>query len=109
MINKNNLCIECGICAAICPHNAIEIKKKNFNYLPILNEKCTNCGLCKKVCPMNNICDNYDSNKSIEKSILGEYKAIYSAKTLDRKILENATSGGVLTQLIKFLFLILNI
>ena len=101
--NNNNLCIECGICVAICPVKAITLKKENYNYLPNINEECINCGLCKKVCPMNNLCDNYNPQNTIKKSILGNYQKIYSAKTFDKEILKNATSGGMVTQLIKCL------
>ena len=103
MINKNDLCIECGICSAICPNDCISLEEAGNHYLPKINNDCVNCGLCQKVCPMQNLCDNHDSDKNIEQSILGSYKHIYFAKTKDEKILVNATSGGVVTQIVKTL------
>lgn len=65
-----NPCIECGICALVCPHavvrpfllnkgnkyadlcrNAIE-KDKDF-YIAVSEADCTGCGLCVKECPKN--------------------------------------------------------
>ncbi|MBQ9245736.1 Coenzyme F420 hydrogenase/dehydrogenase, beta subunit C-terminal domain [bacterium] len=93
------MCIQCGICAAICPKDAITIKKEKYNYLPDIQDNCINCGLCKKVCPQNKQY-NYDENIPVEKQILGNYKSILSAKTKNKEILINSTSGGVITQLI---------
>lgn len=46
-------CYSCGACAAICPVNAINMKKKElgFIYPEIDKKKCIECNLCQKVCP----------------------------------------------------------
>ena len=103
MINSNNLCIQCGICAAICPKKCIELEKKGHNYLPKVNNECINCGLCNKVCPMQNLCDNYNPEADFSKSILGEYKQILSVKIKDKVMLKNSASGGIVTQTVKYL------
>jgi pyruvate ferredoxin oxidoreductase delta subunit len=46
-------CINCGLCAAYCPDNAIEFKngkkgKTNLDY-------CKGCGICSNVCPVKAI------------------------------------------------------
>jgi ferredoxin len=46
-VNMKN-CIKCGLCASICPANAIKI----INHRPVIDpEKCTRCGLCLSRCP----------------------------------------------------------
>ncbi len=41
-------CLGFGDCAAICPHNAIEVRNGLAAVVP---ERCTACGLCVDVCP----------------------------------------------------------
>ncbi len=52
-IAENDLCIGCGICAAICPDNVLAMQINPFGeYNPVGNGDCTKeCGLCLKVCP----------------------------------------------------------
>ena len=86
------LCISCGICAANCPASCITIERRGrYQYFPEVNlEKCVKCGLCRKVCPSRKMYDY----------LLGNYKAIYCAKTNDKKVLIKAASGGVTTQIV---------
>lgn len=53
---KNNWCIGCGICAAVCPKNRLEIRwNERGEYSPVETEGCEDCGatcdLCYQVCP----------------------------------------------------------
>jgi len=50
---NNDLCIGCGVCAAICPDNALEIQFNKFGeFNPVSIKECTKqCGLCLTVCP----------------------------------------------------------
>ena len=48
------LCCSCGLCAGVCPANALEMAiQENGDLAPsYVNEKCLDkCGLCLKVCP----------------------------------------------------------
>ena len=94
-----NLCIECGICQTICPKKCILIQKKAYHYLPTVSKQCVHCGLCAQVCPVGDLF-NDDHSQSIHNLFLGEYQSILCAQTRDQKILKNATSGGVATQII---------
>jgi len=59
-----NLCIGCGLCAAICPRENLKIKFNRFgeyNALQIGNRCGEKCGLCLKVCPFYKNEDNEDT------------------------------------------------
>lgn len=47
---NDEICINCGACAAECPVDAIE--QADSAYL-IRSSACTDCGLCEKVCPVD--------------------------------------------------------
>lgn len=42
-------CVACGVCAKVCPRNAIEIVKGC--YAQVDQSKCVGCNLCAKHCP----------------------------------------------------------
>ncbi len=64
-------CVECGLCAKVCPYSAIVNRKRpcqnackikaisinDDNAAAINNEKCTSCGACVYQCPFGAIMD----------------------------------------------------
>ncbi len=46
-VNKD-ICSKCGICASMCPHDAIRIKEDGAE---VDSAFCRGCGLCMSVCP----------------------------------------------------------
>lgn len=62
-IVKNDLCIGCGVCAAICPDSVLQMKFNPFGeYNPFKDKECVKeCGLCLKVCPFSDGNDNEDT------------------------------------------------
>ena len=62
-IVRNNLCIGCGVCAAICPERTLLMQFNRFGeYNPTQSKACLkDCGLCYKVCPFADGNDNEDS------------------------------------------------
>lgn len=92
---RDKLCIGCEICSSICPKNCIsyELKDKGI-YEPVIDQElCVECGLCEKVCPGKNrndgISASYDDNDA------------FLAYSMEKEICDNATSGGVVTSVIK--------
>lgn len=53
---ERNKCTGCGVCKAVCTHNAItfDIDNLGFRYPIIDATKCVGCGLCAKKCPTLN-------------------------------------------------------
>lgn len=52
VLEINNYCWGCGICATICPQRAITIKNESDGTRKFIHNytRCTHCGLCKTVC-----------------------------------------------------------
>ena len=51
---RHHLCTGCGVCAGICPREALEmtVDERKGCYVPRIDvERCTRCGLCYEVCP----------------------------------------------------------
>lgn len=98
VIVQKKKCVSCGACNINCPNDAINFiySKKEERYLPHINkQKCNNCGLCRKMCPkFNEHCDDL---------LLGNSLANYLAYSIDNKVREEATSGGVVNSIVRYL------
>lgn len=99
-------CVSCGLCSAVCPKSCIVLSQKEGTYLPQIDEEqCIKCGLCNHICPGNQFDYNreYQCSFEPENFWVGAYRKILSMQSKDQTILKNATSGGVVTQLVKSL------
>ncbi len=53
-IKKNDeVCVECGMCTAICPPHALYMDEAR--HLVFDSQKCVVCGRCIKICPVRAI------------------------------------------------------
>ena len=105
-IVETGQCVSCGLCRAVCPKNCIAVNKREKAYLPkIDSEQCIQCGICNQICPGNQFDYNREYGYSSEPKNfwVGEYRKILSMQSRNQTILKSATSGGVVTQVVKFL------
>jgi coenzyme F420 hydrogenase subunit beta len=60
---EQDLCIGCGLCAALCPQDALSMQWNRYGeYNPVEVSPCiTECGLCLKVCPFSDTGENEDT------------------------------------------------
>ena len=60
---KHDLCIGCGLCAALCPQGILTMEWNRYGeYNPVEVSPCTTeCGLCLKVCPFADSGENEDT------------------------------------------------
>jgi coenzyme F420 hydrogenase subunit beta len=60
---KHDLCIGCGLCAALCPRDVLAMQWNRYGeYNPVAVSPCTTeCGLCLKVCPFSETGENEDT------------------------------------------------
>ena len=84
-------CNGCGLCSVVCPKQCIEMKEKPDGFLyPHVNKKdCIGCGLCIKKCPEY----GFIAREKV--------KQVYAAKTRDRQLITESTSGGIFGELAK--------
>ncbi len=102
---KKDMCINCGICATVCPVEAIDMRPNEFREVcPVINrEKCTKCGLCAKFCP-------HTADKMLDEATKIAQSAdpisygitdarYYLAYNTDVGVRAKSASGGVITGL----------
>ena len=72
------LCRSCGMCAGVCPTNAITMVRNAYSqYIPSLNtDACIACGKCMRTCTAR--------QSSFDKpSVMGPYRDIYLIRATD--------------------------
>ncbi len=84
-------CTGCGVCANICPRDAIEMMpdEKGFAYSKIITDKCIECGLCQEVCPEGRVLEM--------KALDNAYLFVNDSFDIRRK----SSSGGAFSVLAK--------
>jgi coenzyme F420-reducing hydrogenase beta subunit len=109
---KHNLCIGCGICAALCPRDVLAMQWNRYGeYNPVEIRPCkTECSICLKVCPF---ADSGENEDIIGKRLYGKIPEIqhrpetgyYLASYVgySEKHRQTSASGGIATWLLEAL------
>lgn len=87
-------CTGCTACAGVCIHNAIQMVASDEGFLyPIIDGGlCRECHLCEKTCPV------------IKVVPLSQPVRSYAAWSLDKKVRTHSSSGGIFSELARFIF-----
>jgi coenzyme F420 hydrogenase subunit beta len=107
VVVTDGLCTGCGVCAGICPYEAVSMHISNGLFLPKIDEdKCTKCQLCVQTCPGHSV-DFEELNSEIfgqqpEDGLLGNFLECYVGHSNDDEVRFDSTSGGIVTQLLVF-------
>ena len=95
-IVRSRSCRSYGYCFSVCPVNAIDMIYADGFFRPKVNaNQCVQCGKCVKGCPAE--------NEFAEAGLLGHYIRLQLVHSSDCKVRHNATSGGVINSLMRFL------
>lgn len=88
IVDKNR-CTGCTACVSVCPKEAIRLEKGRLGalYPSIDVARCIDCGRCQAVCPALNTTQQ------------GENPEVWAAKTPNRSLRMESSSGGVFTLL----------
>jgi len=105
-IINNGLCLGCGICSHDSTIKGMKYSTSKGMNIPIL-EKGKDYKVADQICPANgySIIEDakslYSGNKySVD---LGYFNKLFAAHSVDNEILERASSGGVMTEILIFL------
>nr|NQU94368.1 Coenzyme F420 hydrogenase/dehydrogenase, beta subunit C-terminal domain [Bacteroidota bacterium] len=99
---SQGLCVRCGICAGVCPVNAIGFDGSKY---PRLTGKCIVCDFCNACCPGGDVdfpalsqqLHGVDYDPS---SLQGFVEHMYVSHATNSNVRDSGTSGGVVTALL---------
>ena len=107
-IVADGLCMQCGTCAGLCPHGAVEMCwSLARGWLPTVGrERCNECGTCLAVCPACGL----DFGKTAwwraanegapAPDFLGPWRGLWYGWAADPEVRYQGASGGVATAII---------
>lgn len=92
-ICEKERCTACRACMCICPKDAITFQEdeKGFAY-PVIGDTCVHCNACLKVCPRN-------TGMLLNPS----ESEVYAAFSKDKQIRKNSSSGGLFSEIAKYI------
>lgn len=105
---RDGLCTGCGICAAICPQQVIDVVERDGRLIPLVDASgCTadqGCSQCVKVCGGHEINIAAAAERLFPSAaphpMLGSVLSCWSGWSNDHEIRLNGASGGMVTGLL---------
>jgi coenzyme F420 hydrogenase subunit beta len=107
-VDQNGLCLECGTCEGVCPHNNVKLipDETGRNRIHITDDShCAKCpGICLKVCPGYEI-DMDHLNMQVfgklpENYWAGNYIQAFLGYSPNEMIQKTSASGGIVSTLL---------
>lgn len=107
-VDARRLCMECGACVGLCPHQNIRQEQDaagRYRIRIVDPSRCDACsGICLKVCPGHAV-DVDALNRQVfgavpESHLGGNFRAVFYGYATDSATLERASSGGVVSALL---------
>lgn len=104
---KSKLCIGCGLCSMDKSTNGMVYNKSNDCLTPV-NLDLPESSLANSICPgkgydIKNIGNRLFADEAEYSLSLGYVHSLYSTHSVQKDVLANASSGGIITQLLLFL------
>ena len=86
-----NGCTGCSACEALCPNDAIQIKRNREGFWEACldADRCTGCGMCGEVCHLMQEQNGRRNRRPV----------FYAAYAKDRENVEKSSSGGIFYEL----------
>lgn len=97
-------CHGCGLCAGICPTNALHMKIENGRYLPHFSPKeCIDCNKCEKICKdssfvLEHILEQEEQNNYHPH--IGHFSKCHIGYSTNLDIRKKSASGGLVSSLL---------
>lgn len=97
-VYNDRQCCSCGLCIGICKTGAVNYKTDRYGFLqPVIDrKKCVDCKACINNCPGTNY---------YKKDLVNDFTdvPILYGCSKDEELHKNAASGGIVTELLKYI------
>lgn len=104
---KSHLCIGCGLCIIDKETAVLKSSKRNDclvpKYIDVSKDSTANIVCLSKGYDIKGIAEKFFSNQAKYSLQLGYVNSLFAAHSVNNEVLENASSGGVITELLLYL------
>ena len=107
-VYDDGLCMQCGTCEAMCPHDAVELlwDVRVGYHVTVSEDRCTHCGVCLQVCPGTGLDFTAGAwwrarnEGAPSQDYLGPWRQLWFGWAADPVVRHAGASGGVASALL---------